>query len=394
MYIDNNNNFYGEIEGKRIGDFLKFNYKLDKCEDRIKFINEILETYEIDGVEFYHGYFDNVYNQERKYGKIDLILDKSKSTYTTSNIASALEMIANYILAVDKKEDVINYKIYKSEELFNRACQEYNLINNIARANGGLSLKYGEDGEKILEAFPIFQLPKNFKKVKDLKFDKKDLEKYPPMKDYYDFYNYLKEESKRLWNDRNLTKEELIRRGKIKKLLPEIKKDMLEVKRQMEKPIIWKAPLKDNGHPDYDMLDMFDKDVVKELLRVKKEVDLQDDLSCILVDLDNLIDKVEFTNRQYDVLELWRRGLATDAIAEELNVKPQTVTGCLNSVIDLIVKQYEMDYENWYYLNIRKGQYKTCSRCGKTRLISRFDKDKTGKYGVRGYCKDCYNRKK
>ena len=386
MYVDNNNNFYGKINGKHIGDFLRFNFKLDNCKERIEFINTILEMYKVNDIEFYHEYFDEVYNQERKHSKIDLILDKSKSTYTTSNIASSLEKIADYILAVDKKDDDINYKIYTSIEMFNNACKEFNFINNIARANGGLSMNYDED-EKSNEVFPIFQLPKNFKKVKDLKFNKEDLEKYPPMKDYYDFYNYLKEESKRLWNCKNLSKEDLIKRNKIKKLLPEVKKDMMEVKKQLEMPIIWKTPLKDSGCSDYDMLDMFDTNVIKELLRVKKEVDLQDDLSCILVDLDNLIKKINFTNKQKDVLELWRKGMETNVIADELNVNSNNVVQCLNGAINLIVKQYEEDYENWYYLNIRKGQYKTCSKCGETKLVSQFDKK--GKQGLQSRCKKC-----
>lgn len=386
MYVDNNNNFYGKINGKHIGDFLRFNFKLDNCKERIEFVNTILEMYKVNDIEFYHEYFDEVYNQERKHSKIDLILDKSKSTYTTSNIASSLEKIADYILAVDKKDDDINYKIYTSIEMFNNACKEFNFINNIARANGGLSMNYDED-EKSNEVFPIFQLPKNFKKVKDLKFNKEDLEKYPPMKDYYDFYNYLKEESKRLWNCKNLSKEDLIKRNKIKKLLPEVKKDMMEVKKQLEMPIIWKAPLKDSGCPDYDMLDMFDTNVIKELLRVKKEVDLQDDLSCILVDLDNLIKKINFTNKQKDVLELWRKGMETNVIADELKIDSSTVSKNLDRAINSIVKQYEEDYESWYYLNIRKGQYKTCSKCGETKLVSQFDKK--GKQGLQSRCKKC-----
>lgn len=386
MYVDNNNNFYGKINGKHIGDFLRFNFKLDNCKERIEFINTILEMYKVNDIEFYHEYFDEVYNQERKHSKIDLILDKSKSTYTTSNIASSLEKIADYILAVDKKDDDINYKIYTSIEMFNNACKEFNFINNIARANGGLSMNYDED-EKSNEVFPIFQLPKNFKKVKDLKFNKEDLEKYPPMKDYYDFYNYLKEESKRLWNCKNLSKEDLIKRNKIKKLLPEVKKDMMEVKKQLEMPIIWKAPLKDSGCPDYDMLDMFDTSVIKELLRVKKEVDLQDDLSCILVDLDNLIKKINFTNKQKDVLELWRKGMETNVIADELKIDSSTVSKNLDRAINSIVKQYEENYENWYYLNIRKGQYKMCNRCKEVKLISQFDKN--GKKGLMPMCKKC-----
>ena len=383
MYLDNNNHFYGKINGKSIGSFLKFNYNLNTCEERIDFVNEVLEMYKVDGVEFYNEYFDEVYDQDRKFGKIDIVIGKDKSQYTESNIASALEMIANYILAVDEKDKGINYKIYTSEELFNRACREYNVINSVAKANGGLDMNYGEN---ILEAFPIFQLPKNFKKVKDLKVEKKDLEKYPPMKDYTDFYEYLKEESKRLWNTKGLSKEDMVRRSKIKKILPEIKKDIIEVKKQLQMPIIWKAPLKDNGGADYDELDMFDKNVVKELLQVHKQVDLQDDLSCILVDLDNLINNVEFTKRQYEVLELWRNGLTIENISKELHVKENTVSITLSRAIDSIIKQYEKEYEEWYYLNIRKGTYKKCSKCGEVKLISQFSKNGNR---LRGNCKDC-----
>ena len=383
MYLDNNNHFYGKINGKSIGSFLKFNYNLNTCEERIDFVNEVLEMYKVDGVEFYNEYFDEVYDQDRKFGKIDIVIGKDKSQYTESNIASALEMIANYILAVDEKDKGINYKIYTTEELFNRACREYNVINSVAKANGGLDMNYGEN---ISEAFPIFQLPKNFKKVKDLKVEKKDLEKYPPMKDYTDFYEYLKEESKRLWNTKGLSKEDMVRRSKIKKILPEIKKDIIEVKKQLQMPIIWKAPLKDNGGADYDELDMFDKNVVKVLLQVHKQVDLQDDLSCILVDLDNLINNIKFTERQYEVLELWRNGLTIENISKELHVKENTVSITLDRAIDSIIKQYEKEYEEWYYLNIRKGTYKKCSKCGEVKLISRFSKNGNR---LRGNCKDC-----
>ena len=389
MYLDNNNHFYGAIGGKRINDFLKFDYSLNSCKERIDFVNEVLGMYEVDSVEFYHEYFDEVYNQEKKNGKIDIVISNSKSQYSESNVANSLEIIANYILAMDKKENDVNYKIYTSEELFNKACQEFNLINNVARANGGLATidNYDKITGARCESFPIFQLPKNYKKVKDLKFETKDLKKYPPMKDYYDFYEYLKGESKMLWSKGKLTKDEIIRRGKINKIMVEVKKDMMEVKRQLQMPIIWKSPLKDEGGADYNELDMFDKNTVKELLRVHKQLDLQDDLSCILVDLDNLIRKINFSERQYEILNMWRNGLETGVIAKNLNVKPQTVTGSLNSAVDLIIKQYEEDYENWYYLNISKGQYKKCSRCGEIKLTNQFDKN--GKKGLKSICKKC-----
>lgn len=388
MYLDNNNHFYGAIGGKRINDFLKFDYSLNSCKERIDFVNEVLGMYEVDGVEFYHEYFDEVYDQEKKNGKIDIVISNSKSQYSESNVANSLEIIANYILAMDKKENNVNYKIYTSEELFNKACQEFNLINNVARANGGLATidNYDKITGAKCESFPIFQLPKNYKKVKDLKFEMKDLNKYPPMKDYYDFYEYLKGESKRLWSKGKLTKDEIIRRGRINKIMVEVKKDMMEVKRQLQMPIIWKSPLKDEGGADYDELDMFDKNTVKELLRVHKQLDLQDDLSCILVDLDNLINRIELNDRQHEVLEMWRNGVETGTIAKILNVKPQTIHGNIDSIVETIIRQYEEDYENWYYLNIRKGQYKKCSRCGEIKLISQFSKNGDR---LRGNCKRC-----
>ena len=394
MYLDNNNHFYGAIGGKRINDFLKFDYSLNSCKERIDFVNEVLGMYEVDGIEFYHEYFDEVYDQEKKNGKIDIVISNSKSQYSESNVANSLEIIANYILAMDKKENDVNYKIYTSEELFNKACQEFNLINNVARANGGLATidNYDKITGAKCESFPIFQLPKNYKKVKDLKFEMKDLNKYPPMKDYYDFYEYLKGESKRLWSKGKLTKDEIIRRGRINKIMVEVKKDMMEVKRQLQMPIIWKSPLKDEGGADYNELDMFDKNTVKELLRVHKQLDLQDDLSCILVDLDNLINRIELNDRQHEVLEMWRNGVETGTIAKILNVKPQTIHGNIDSIVEAIIKQYEGDYEDWYYLNIRKGQYKKCSKCGEIKLISQFNKEPKGKDGYKKHCKKCYKK--
>lgn len=388
MYLDNNNHFYGAIGGKRINDFLKFDYSLNSCKERIDFVNEVLGMYEVDGVEFYHEYFDEVYDQEKKNGKIDIVISNSKSQYSESNVANSLEIIANYILAMDKKENDVNYKVYTSEELFNKACQEFNLINNVARANGGLATidNYDKITGAKCESFPIFQLPKNYKKVKDLKFEMKDLNKYPPMKDYYDFYEYLKGESKRLWSKGKLTKDEIIKRGRINKIMVEVKKDMMEVKRQLQMPIIWKSPLKDEGGADYDELDMFDKNTVKELLRVHKQLDLQNDLSCILVDLDNLINRIELNDRQHEILEMWRNGVETGTIAKILNVKPQTIHGNIDSIVETIIRQYEEDYENWYYLNIRKGQYKKCSRCGEIKLVSQFSKNGNR---LRGNCKRC-----
>jgi hypothetical protein len=229
--------------------------------------------------------------------------------------------------------------------------------------------------------------------------EKKDFERFPILKEYQHSIDHMESKLQELMKidlkkikDKKVKDDIRNRKNILKKNLRLLKLDMLDAKKMIERPIIWKSPLKDSGCADYDALDMFDKEVVKELLRVHKSVDLQDDLSCILVDLENLINKIEFTDKQRKVLELWSNGLTTGEISKKLKLNPSTITKCLNGVVDLIVKQYEKEYEEWYYLNIRKGEYKRCNRCKNVKLVSQFDKN--GKKGLRSCCKKCESLRK
>ena len=105
-----------------------------------------------------------------------------------------------------------------------------------------------------------------------------------------------------------------------------------------------------------------------------------------IVDLDNLINKIDFDERQLKILNMWRNGVSVDFIAKELNVKQNTVSFLINTIVGMIVKQYEEDYEDWYYLNISKGEYKKCSRCGKVKLTKYFKRNGNR---LRSNCKKC-----
>lgn len=400
-----NNNMNGEIKGKSIWNFVTaLDWELDNVEDRLNHVRKILGEYQVDGVNFYHEYFDEVFNQDNPHSKVNLILSTSSARYDESNISKALEIIESYILCSrdeieNRKKDKIVYKIYNSKELLGRFEQEENLTYKLASVNSDRSNNYDKGDENRLDkefenVFAIFQLPKNYKKVKDIVIEKRDFERFPILKEYQRSINHMKSKLQELMKidlkeikDKEVKDDIRNRKNILKKNLRLLKLDMLDAKKMIERPIIWKSPLKDSGCADYDILDMFDKEVVKELLRVHKNVDLQDDLSCILVDLENLINKIEFSDKQRKVLELWSNGLATGEISKKLNVKPNTVVSCLNSVVDLIVKQYEKEYEEWYYLNIRKGEYKKCSKCGEVKLVSQFDKK--GKQGLQSRCKKC-----
>ena len=61
----------------------------------------------------------------------------------------------------------------------------------------------------------------------------------------------------------------------------------------------------------------------------------------------------------------------------------------------LIASQAEDEYLYWYYLNIEKGKYKKCSRCGQIKLAHNkyFSKNKTSRDGFYSICKCCRNSK-
>ena len=62
----------------------------------------------------------------------------------------------------------------------------------------------------------------------------------------------------------------------------------------------------------------------------------------------------------------------------------------------LIASTAEDDYLDWYYMNVEKGKYKKCSRCGQIKLAHNkyFSKNKTSKDGFYSICKCCRNKKK
>ena len=387
--------FAGTIDGKNVWSYKnRLDYSLETVEERLELVKDCLNIVKEGEHEFTNDKFlVDVWDT----GICKAELSKTDFLWSETNIASTLENYANYLLAMDDKNTKETYKIYTDEKKFQSALnKEKKYINT-----HGDELSYDD---KV--SFKIFIPQGNYKLDPKPSIKKSDLDKYPPLKDYQNYLDYMsaiikstekKQELVDVLNSRGITQYD--NEGKLWSYLVrnigEIKKDMLKCKELLELPIKWKAPLKDSGYRNLDDFDMFDEEHVSMALKVYRDlkiVDFQNDLDCIIYDLGQLLNKCSLSIEQQEILRLWQMGYKNRDIANMLNISEVKVGRTMKMIINKIISLYEESYEDYYTLNIIKGTYKTCKECGKVKLINKFSPN--GKHGYRPSCKECRNKGK
>lgn len=400
----NNNNFFGAINNSKIYDFSRaLDYKLN-AEERLKLVEDILSSDKAT------EYFSEVFTQETD-NKVKLELKpKEDSLYSDSNIAKELSKMADYILFANKDDKDVEYKIYKDEQLFNKMIKEQSLETDSQ-----------EETDNIIHF--LLSSNKNYKKAVEQVITKEDIESIDELKDYdkmlqsityrlkkislveklfsktsrFTKLEMLTEADIELLHNFNLEPNELtvelyktLERSKeqLKKQSALIKQDMLDIKDMVKGTIYFKQPLADSTQVDYEQFDWTNKTHIKELLKVHNR-DLQTDLGCLVVDLDNLIRDAKLSNRDSNILNLYREGLTLEAIGNRYSLSKQMIEHIVNRIINNIIDTYNKQYEDWYYLNVEKGTYKTCKSCDEVKLISNFATDKKMKDGHKNKCKAC-----
>lgn len=379
----NNSYFRGSIDNKTIQDYKnKLDYNIDDLEDRKNEINKLLSIEKIGEAEFSCEEF---WTEVWDMGVCKAGINTNESLWSETNVCLTLESMANYLLAKHTKEKKDTIKVYDSYELFKRAIQEQEAIR-----------KYGEAEE---DGVIVFRQKKNYKLDPKPTVTSKDKKRFTEINDYDNYKGYLmKLRDDRAAREELASKLDLDYGIKVKtssdvykfvlKHLPLASDDMLNVKLQRERAIKWKSPLRDSGNEiDWDYLDMFDKDHVKALLAIPKDMEVASDL---YMTRDMLVENAGLTDTQMSILELWKKDRTLQSIANTLGMSHSNVKKHLDKIVNKVINQYEKEYEdNHYYLNVVKGKYKKCTHCGEVKLISRFGNDSKGTYGKKSKCKEC-----
>lgn len=272
-------------------------------------------------------------------------------------------------------------------------------------------LENGEDG--------IYNLVTNDKNIifqPKVTITKKDLEEIPPLRELRDCIERW-EKLQKLVSGRDAFI--------VKRTLIEMRKDQYIIKNCYRRPIVfqkitrnighftrlpWDEWVDENGKVKYSGVSFLDPNVVSIILcnfpKLKEgsRDAFQGDTWYMIQDFEKLARKVLTKYPMYGRIVQYKLELRPNTEIRELLEKEFGFTHSLeyisslwrNKIPKLIASTAMDEWLVWYYSQVEHGEWKTCTRCGQTKLAhSRFYSiNKTSKDGWYSICKQCRNDKK
>lgn len=272
-------------------------------------------------------------------------------------------------------------------------------------------MENGEDGVYNL----VRENDKNVIFAPKISITKKDLEEIPPLRQLREAIDSWEAKLK-------------VTEGRdayiIKKALIEMRKDQYIIKQEFRKPVQVMSFTPSRHSPPLDEeitvdeegvvtakgVSLLNPEVVSVILcnysKFKQDVydQLTNDLWYLMKDFDHVSDIALADYPMYErIVDLKIDGKQNAQIQEileqEFGVKHSVeyISSLWRKKIpQLIASTAEDLYLDYYYLNVEKGKYKKCSRCGQIKLAinKNFSKNKTSKDNFYSICKKCRNKKK
>lgn len=171
-----------------------------------------------------------------------------------------------------------------------------------------------------------------------------------------------------------------------------LKDDMITIKLNCNNRVMINPPKNGSSIDISDMVDLCNKKHINALVRMPiMTIAPTSNLSFISYDIQEMIGKLykkgKLSDRDLYILEGLRHNITEEDMSIELEITQQAVNLQTKRIINTITKGFMEDEEDLLYINVLKGEYKKCSKCGEVKLLQRFDKN--GSRGLMSMCKEC-----
>ena len=314
-----------------------------------------------------------------------------------------LEVLADYLILCMEKQERRERNILTDNRMTTvnkRETSFEGLVSQFENGEDGIYSLMTEDKNQIFQ-------PK-------VSITKKDLEEIEPLQQLREAIEYWEEKLK-------------VTEGKeafvIKRTLIELRKDQYVIKNAYRRPIVFtqitrshnyiplegEITLDDEGYCVSKGVVLTDPAVCSAILcnysKLKQDSwgNYESDTWYMIYDFETVCDRaLEKYPLYMRIVECKIDGMQNIDIQETLQMEfgikhsLEYISSLWRKKIPaLIASAAEDQYLDWYYLNVEKGKYKRCSRCGEVKLAHNkyFSKNKTSKDGFYSICKCCRNAK-
>lgn len=328
-------NFSGRLDNTTINEInKKLDFSKTSLKDREKVVNDIL-----DNTSFFDEYFDDYYNYSPS---------NTDCLSSDNNVCKALERMASYLLNSDEvkaEEDreKIKYVFYTDLNYFKKKIEREKSLDSIINSEN-------QDYQDIVIHF-LRREEKNYKKSKSQKITAADLKREDSLGEILRQYNQYLEKITEELTAKGTRKNK--NRYILSRIKNSIEDDMVYCKNHFLGVFGYElSPTNETTKYDLDVFD-FTNEIhlkgkafisskgkpvfAKGLIYLKPEFNPDNEMSYILMDLQNVIDKAGLTSFEQEVLDGIRNGLTQSELAANIGVNQNKVFRTIQGIIKKII---------------------------------------------------------